>query len=420
MTDNKYQDLVDEIAPELNEYNIDWDNLPTLDDAIEQVNSKSQPCERQPGEPLEHYRWFQVHVTLPPPRRLATVAEIAGLRPNTRLIARVAKQWRWPERIAEADRQEDQFLALRVEWGEQLRREIAYTAHFTGLQDTSRALSRAEIDKLDRAEARRNLPSLLHYLRGLLTLLEARRKENAALKINERRLRGMVLDRRIVFADKLFRLEWEAMFGPTEWPHDPIVDGPKRQPEEDPSQTEPWRRQPEEPDQQYYWFQIYLGLQFLQSTDQVAKMARIRQESALANTARKWNWQERAAAYDAHHAGDPLARIQLRLRLLHDKAFEAHLRGLLGAARAIEKAEIGSMDRSTARKGLSTLLRHQGSLLKSFWRQHEAVAGKSIDEHRELLLAAQVDKEAIQMLREEEESEDVMLKLLYGPKDGEE
>ena len=141
MTDNKYQDLVDEIAPELNEYNIDWDNLPTLDDAIEQVNSKSQPCERQPGEPLEHYRWFQVHVTLPPPRRLATVAEIAGLRPNTRLIARVAKQWRWPERIAEADRQEDQFLALRVEWGEQLRREIAYTAHFTGLQDTSRALS---------------------------------------------------------------------------------------------------------------------------------------------------------------------------------------------------------------------------------------------------------------------------------------
>ncbi|MDE0198030.1 MAG: hypothetical protein OXK78_07540 [Caldilineaceae bacterium] len=420
MNNTEMQALVDKIAPELSEYNIDWDNLPTLDDAIAQVNSRSQPCDRQPGEPLEQYRWFQIWVTLPLPRRHATVAEIAGLRPNTRLIARAANQWRWPERLAEAARQEDQFLVLRVEWGEQLLRETAYTAHFTGLQDTSRALSRAEIDKLDRAEARRNLPSLLHYLRGLLTLVEARRKENAALKINERRLRGMVLDRRIVYAAKLFRLEWEAMFGPTEFEHDPIVDGPKQKSEEDPSQTEPWRRQPEESDQQYYWFQIYLGLQFLQSTAQVAKMAGVRQKSALANTARRWNWQERAAAYDAHHAGAPLARIQLRLRLLHDKAFEAHLQGLLGASSAIEKAGIGSMDRSTARQGLSTLLRHQGSLLKSFWRQHEAIAGKSVDEHRDLLLAAQVDKEAIQMLREEEESEDVMLKLLYGPKDGEE
>lgn len=414
------QALAKKIAPEVYALNINWDNFPTLDDAIAQVNSRSQPCERQPGEPLEQYRWFQINVTVPPPRRHATVAETAGLRPGTRLIARAAKQWRWPERIAEADSQQNEFLALQLEWREQLLREIAYTAHFTGLQDTSRALARAAIDKLDRAAARRSLASLFQHLRALLTLVEARRKENAALKISERKLHGMVLDRRIVYADKLFRMEYEAAFGPTEFAYDPITDGPNRQTQEDLSETELWRRQPEEPDQQYYWFQIYLSLQFLQSTAQVAKMAAISNKTALAKTARKWNWEERAAAYDAHHAGDPLARIQLRLRLLHDIAFEAHLKGLLGASSAIEAAEIGSMDRSTARKYVTPFLRHQRGLLQSFWSQHEAIAGKSADEHRDLLLAALVDKKAIQMLREEEESEDVMLDLLYPAKDGEE
>lgn len=399
---------------------IDWDNYPTLDDAIKQVNSRSQPCERQPGEPLEQYRWFQIFVTLPPPRRHAGVAEIAGLRPNTRLIARAARQWRWPERIADADRQENEFLALQYEWREQLLREIAYMAHFTGLQDTSRALARAEIAKLDRAAARRDLPSLFQHLRGLLSHIEPRRKENAALKINERRLHGMVLHKRLLIASKRFRMQYEAVFGPQEWGYDPIVDGPKRRTEEDHSGTQLWRRQPEEPEQQFYWFQIFLSLQFFQSTAQVAKMAGIRTKAALAKTARKWNWQERAAAFDAHHAGDPLARVLLRLRLLHDKAYQAHLQGLLDATSAVEIAGIGSLGRAEARRSLTTLLRRQRSLLQSFWRQHEAIAGKSVDDHRDLLLAALVDKKAIQMLREEEEEGSVMLDLLYGSEDGEE
>jgi len=420
MNDTQIQEMNDRLDQELSKLNTDWDNLPTLDDAIEQVNSKSQPCERQPGEPLERYRWFQIHVTLPPPRRHASVAATAGLSPTTRLIARASHRWRWPARIAEADRQENEFLALQVEWREQLLREIAYMAHFTGLQDTSRALARAEIGKLDRAAARRNLASLFQYLRGLLSQMEPRRKENAALKINERRLRAMVLHKRLHIADKLTRMEMEAMFGPIEWPHDPIVDGPKRQSEEDPSETQTWRRQPEEPDQHYYWFQIYLSLQFLQSTAQVAKIAGIRTKAALAKISRKWDWEERAAAYDAHHAGDPLARIQLRLRLLHDKAHEAHLQGLLGAAGAIEKAGIGSLDQSKARRSLKPLMRHQRSLLQSFWRQHDSIAGKTVDDHRDLILAALVDKKAIQMLREEEEEGNVMLDLLYGSKDGEE
>lgn len=420
MKNTQNQDPDESVEQELSKLNIDWENFPTLDDAIEQVNGKSLPCERQPGEPLEQYRWFQINVTLTPPRLHKLVAEIAGLKPNSRLIARASRQWRWLERLADAARQQDQFLALQVEWREQLLKEKAFIDHFTGLQNTSRALARADIGKLNQDAALRILPSLLQHLRVLLTLVEARRKENAALKISERRLHGMVLERRIVYADKLFKLEWEATLGPTEWSHDPITDGPERQSEEDLSKTEPWHRQPDEPDQLFYWFEIYLSLQFLQSSAQVAKMAGGRQKSALAKAARKWTWQERAAAFDAHHAGDPLARILLRLRLLHDKAFDAHLQGLLDVSSAIERAGIGSMDRSGARRNLKPLLRHQRSLLQSFWRQYEAIAGKSVDDHRELLLAALVDKKAIQKLREEEKEGSKMLKLLYPHDDDEE
>ena len=312
--------------------------------------------------------------------------------------------------------------ALRKEWRAQLLREAAYMAQFTGMEDTSRALAGAAIGKLDRAAARRQLGPLIQYQRGLLPLIEPRRKENVAPKINESRLHGMVLDRRLKIAGKLTKLQYEAIFGPTEWPYDPITDGPNLQSEEDLSATKLWRQQPGEPDQHFYWFQIYLSLMFFQSTAQVANMAGIRQESTVARIARKWNWQERAAAFDAYHAGDPLARVELQLHLLHDKAFEAHLRGLLDSTRALETAEIGSLDMATARQYLSPLLRRQRSFLQSFWRQYEAIDGKSADEHRDLLLASLVDKKAIQMLREEEEDErkNGNLKRAYGSKDDEE
>ena len=399
------------------------DEFPTLDDALEQLDIQSQPCERQPGEPLDRYRWFQIYLTLPPPRLHKRVAEIAGLRPHTRLIAKAFSQWRWPERIADADRSENGFPALQKEWRAQLLRETAYKAQFTGLVDTSRALSGAAIGELDRAEARKHLGPLIQYQRGLLPLMEPRRKErDVAPKINERRLQRMVLDRRLVIADKLVRMQYETLFGPTEWPYDPITDGPNRQTEEEPSEAKLWRQQPGEPDQHFYWFQIYLSLMFFQSTAQVANMAGIRRKSTLALIARKWTWQERAAAFDAYHAGDPLARIELQLHLLHDKAFEAHLHGLLDATRALEIAEIGSLDRAKARQYLSPLLRRQRSFLQSFWRQDEAIHGKSADEHRDLLLASLVEEMAIQLLREEDEDEkkNGNLKRAYGSSDDEE
>ena len=395
-------------------------DLPTLDDAIELINTQPQPCDRQPGEPLDRYRWFQIYLTLPSPRRHASVARIAGLRPNTRLIAKASSQWRWQERLAASDRPDNGFPALQREWRTQLLRETAYIGQFTGLEDTSRALSGAAIGEMDRAGARKHLGTLIQYQRGLLPLMEPRRKEkDVTLKINEHRLQGMVLDRRLEIADKLTRMQYEALFGPTEWGYDPITDGPNRPTEQEPPETKLWRQQPAESDQHFYWFQVYLSLMFFQSTAQVAKMAGIRRKSTLSSIARKWTWQERAAAFDAYHARDPLARIKLQLHLLHDKAFDAHLHGLLDATRAIEIAEIGSLDREKARQNLSPLLRRQRSFLQSFWRQYDAIAGKSPDEHRDLLLASLVEEKAIQRLRDEEEEERINgnLKRAYGSSD---
>jgi len=411
--DQQFQDMIED-SPE------STDNFPTLDDALEQLDSRPQPCDRQPGEPLDRYRWFQIYLTLPPPRRHKSVAEIAGLRPNTRRIAKAASQWRWPQRIADAKSQQNGFRALQKEWRDQLLRETAYIAHFTGLQDTSRALSAAAIADLDQAAARKQLGPLTQYQRALLNLVEPRRKENVAPKINERHLHNKVLDKRLEIAGKLTRLQYEAMFGPTEWPYDPVTDGPNRQTEEEPPETKLWRLQPGETDQHFHWFRIYLSLQFFQSTAQVAAMAGIRRESTLARIASKWNWQARASAFDACHANDALARVELRLNLLHDLAFEAHLYGLVDATRALELAEIGSMDRATARQLLSTLLRRHRSFLQSFWRQYQAIEGKSADEHRDLLLASQVEEKAIQMLREEEVEDAEQLRRAYGSSDDEE
>ncbi len=404
--------------PDLETY--DFSNFPILDDVLDQLDSQPHPCERQPGEPLASYRRFQIYVTLPPSRTHARVAQIAGLRPNTKLIAKDSGQWRWAERLADADRPQNGFPALQHAWRAQLLRETAYIAHFTGLQDATRALAAAAIGDLHQDEARKHLGLLTQYQHGLLRLMEPRRKEkDVTPKINERRLQDMVLNKRLVIADKLVRKEMEAVFGPIEWEYDPNVDGPNRQSEEEPPETELWRQQPGESDQHFYRFRIFLSLKFLQSAAQVAKMAGISRESTLARIASKWNWHERAAAFDACHAGEPLARIRLRLQLLHDKAFEAHLHGLLDTTRALEKAEIGSLDQAKARRFLSPLLRSQRSHLQSFWRQHEAIEGKTADEHRDLLLDSLVEDEAIQMLREEEEDERIIenLKRAYGSSD---
>ena len=180
---------------------------------------------------------------------------------------------------------------------------------------------------------------------------------------------------------------------------------PTAQPKQEPPETKLWRQQPAESDQHFYWFQVYLSLMFFQSTAQVAKNGwhppkvhalQYRPQVDLAGARRRLSTPTTPATRSP--------RIKLQLHLLHDKAFEAHLHGLLDATRAIEIAEIGSLDREKARQNLSHLLRRQRSFLQSFWRQYDAIAGKSPGTNTATFSSPSlVEEKAIQRLRDEEE-----------------
>ena len=374
------------------------------------------PWERQPGEPLDRYRWFQVYLTLPLPRTFKTVTRIVGLKPGSRLVARAARDGRWQERTASAAK-EPAFLPHQQEWRNLLLDEVAYIARFNGLAETSRALAGAALGELDRVQARRHLAPLMQYQRGLLRLLATPKKEDVRLDIHPDKLRWMVSDRAIEIRGERFD-------------NDPVVReiwGPKATedtndaPAEEPAEPEPWHQQPDEPDNCFYWFRIYLSLMFFQSTRQVAAMVNMNRHATLAKVARKWHWQERAAAFDAHNADQPFARTQLQLDLFFDNAFEAHLHGLLESTRALKTAEIDRLDRAKARRLLTPLFHRQRSLLQFFWRQSEVFYSESPDERRQHLLLPLVDKLATELVDEEPDPEEArMMELIWGGDDDEE
>jgi len=43
-----------------------------------QDGDQPQPWDRQTGEPVDHYYWFKVYLTLPLPRKVAQVAKLVG------------------------------------------------------------------------------------------------------------------------------------------------------------------------------------------------------------------------------------------------------------------------------------------------------------------------------------------------------
>ncbi|MCZ0938930.1 MAG: hypothetical protein OXJ55_09860 [Caldilineaceae bacterium] len=373
------------------------------------------PWERQPDERLDRYRWFQVYLTLPLPRTFKSVTHIVGLKPGSRLVARAARDWRWKERTASAAK-EPAFLPHQQQWRNLLLDELAYIARFNGLAETSRALAGAALGQLDRVQARRRLGPLIQYQRGLLRLLATPKKEDVNLDIHPDKLRWMVSDRAIEIRGERFNQDpvVRELWGPSA--AEDTEDAPAEEP------AEPWHQQPGEQDNCFYWFRIYLSLMFFQSTAQVAAMANTARHAALAKIARKWHWQERAAAFDAHNADRPFARTQLQLDLFSDKAFEAHLHGLLESTRALKTAEIDRLDRAKARRLLTPLFHRQRSLLQFFWRQSEVFYSESPDERRQHLLLPLVEKLATEMVDEEEADPEHlrMMKLIWGGDDDEE
>ena len=392
-----------------------------------------QPWERQQDEPLDRYRWFQLYYSLPQPRTFTDAAQILGLKPGSRLVSKAAKDWRWKERAAATDDRQRGSLALQSEWRGLLLSEVAYRNRFITLEDTSRALASTAIGELDRNKARRLLGPLLRHQQGLLRLLEPK-KQDREVAIDEGKLNPLILERRVEISTEIIRAELEPLFAkldreaaadssgagngqPDPGPDDAATDSHELREEDDPAETEPWHQQPGEPANHFRQFQIYLSLMFLQSTAQVAAMAKFSAKSTLDKIARKWDWQARAAAFDAHHVDQPLARAELQNRLLLDKAFTAHLHGLLDTASALQTAEIDRLTRSRARNAFSSLSRQQRNILQSIFRQREIAGATTIEERRNIRIAAMVENEAHKRAVEGLIEFDATARKIYGDDD---
>lgn len=376
------------------------------------IENQPEPWEQQPGEPLDRYRLFQIYLTLPQPRRCTTVSQTVGLSPAGRLVPQAASRWNWEKRAAACDDKGAALTGLLNDWRNQLLNELAYVARFNGLHETGRALASAAIQKMDRAGLRKNLAALDRLQRGLLSLI-APMKEVADQEFDEKELHWPVVERageigwewvepiaRKVYSEPDPDTANEQDGNTAQKPDsalDNSLPGLRPDPAPDlPGETVPWERQPGESASFFYAFRIYLSLGFLQSTRQVAKMAAVAGQTALARIARKWSWEQRAAAFEAHLAGQPLARFDLQHQLLLDKAYEQQLHGLSQSTAALAKAQIGRLDRATARKRLPLLIRRQRSLLLQLSRIIAASDRKILDQRRDVRLDALVEEKALQ------------------------
>ncbi|MDE0182642.1 MAG: hypothetical protein OXL39_14935 [Caldilineaceae bacterium] len=162
-----------------------------------QDGHEPKPWEQQPDEPPDLYGWFEVYLILPLPRSLARVAQFANMNPRSGWISKIARKWRWKERAAAFDAHHPQPPAVLSEQRSQLLNDAAFNAQYQGLHLTGRALDNAAIGEMDRDEARRNLSPLFQHQRGLLRLLTPRKEKTGKIKISEKKLEGLVLNRAI-------------------------------------------------------------------------------------------------------------------------------------------------------------------------------------------------------------------------------
>lgn len=165
--------------------------------------SAPKPWERQPEEPPDRYKWFQIYMTLPVPRRFARVAQIVGMYPTSSWVGKIAREWRWKERAEALDAEQASRLVVQTEWRSEALRQIAFEAQFQGLEETNRALDQAAIGEMDREEARSYLSALSQHQRGLLKLI-FHEKKTGEVEIDEDQLGILVEERaREIFAEKI-------------------------------------------------------------------------------------------------------------------------------------------------------------------------------------------------------------------------
>ena len=170
-----------------------------------QDGGQPKPWDRQPGEPADCYYWFQVYLAQSIPRKVAQVAKLIGTNSERTYLSKIARKWRWKERAIWFDAHKAQQIVNQAKVREQLLLDKIFEAQFQGLRDTTQAIENAELDRMDRAEARGHFAQLARHQRGLLriTLQQSEQAaESSQEELNEARLAQLVEERALAMVEK--------------------------------------------------------------------------------------------------------------------------------------------------------------------------------------------------------------------------
>lgn len=170
-----------------------------------QDGDQPQPWEQQPGEPVDHYYWFKVYLTLPLPRKVAQVAKLVGTNSKRTWMSKIARKREWKKRAMLFDADEAKRIVIQAEIRKQLLLDKLFEAQFLGLLDTTRAIANAEIDQMDRDEARGHFSPIARHQRGLLSITAQQSEqisEESLEELNQARLAQEVEERALALLEE--------------------------------------------------------------------------------------------------------------------------------------------------------------------------------------------------------------------------
>ena len=172
-----------------------------------QEGGQPTPWDRQPGEPADCFQWFRLYLSLSIPRKVAQVARLIDTNSDRTYMSKIARDWRWKERAVFADADKAEQIVIQFEARNQLLLDEIFHAQFQGLLDTTQAIQNAELDRMDRDEARGHLAPLTRHQRGLLRIVMQQIEQAAEDSLEERNedpLAQLVEERALAMVE-----EWE-------------------------------------------------------------------------------------------------------------------------------------------------------------------------------------------------------------------
>ncbi|MDE0071543.1 MAG: hypothetical protein OXO48_17645, partial [Caldilineaceae bacterium] len=164
-----------------------------------------KPWDRQPGEPPDYFYWFRLFLILTRPRKVAQVAKQVGTNSERTWMSKIARKWRWKERAMLFDADESERIVVQAEIRKQILLEKLFEGLFHGLLDTTQAIENAEIDRMDRDEARDHFPPIARHQRGLLSITlqqSEQAAERSQQELDKARLAQLVEERALAMIEE--------------------------------------------------------------------------------------------------------------------------------------------------------------------------------------------------------------------------